>query len=295
MLEKILLRWQKYNKIIKIFVTVILLIILFYKIDIKKSLILFREINFLILIPLLLYPFGILISSFKWKTALKEEKLSLFFLSKIYWISNFFSNFLPSTIAGDSYKIIRLKKDINWKRITKSVILDRGSGLITLCLILSLLSPLVYTSTNNLLLAFFPLGILLGITLFLLIFRIIQSSLTKKIYCLIMAEKKIILQLIILSLGFIFLGSFSLWIYYLMYGYHLSLLTVLLFYSIIQIVNMIPISINGWGIREGGIIYLFGLIGVPSEISLSIALLSRLVMLFQTSVGGLIYLFEKSK
>ena len=118
---KINLLWSKFGKYFKILVTIILLGILILKIDVINSIKLFREINLLILIPLLLYPVGILLSSIKWKIAIKDKKYSLLKLGKIYWISNFFSNFLPSTIGGDTYKIIRLKKEFGYKKTITSI------------------------------------------------------------------------------------------------------------------------------------------------------------------------------
>jgi glycosyltransferase 2 family protein len=78
-----------------------------------------------------------------------------------------------------------------------------------------------------------------------------------------------------------------------MFGYSFGFMTVLSLYSIMQIVSLLPISINGIGVNEALIVFLFGTLGVPAEISLGIAILSRLVMFGQTSIGGLIYGFSK--
>jgi uncharacterized protein (TIRG00374 family) len=99
-----------------------------------------------------------------------------------------------------------------------------------------------------------------------------------------------LLYLIIMSSMFVLLGAFSFWIYFFMFGYNINFLILISIYSIIQIINMIPISINSLGLKEGSMIYFFSLLNIPPEITLSIALISRFVMMIQTSIGGLIYL-----
>lgn len=99
----------------------------------------------------------------------------------------------------------------------------------------------------------------------------------------------------LISFLYIIFGAFSLWTYYFMYGYNLNFFNVLVLYCLIQFVGMIPISVNGWGLREGTMAYSFSLLGVPSEISLSIGILSRIAMFVITSLGGVLYLVEKKK
>ena len=65
----------------------------------------------------------------------------------------------------------------------------------------------------------------------------------------------------------------------------------LVFIPMISIVLMLPVSIGGLGVREGGYIYLFSLIGVGQEAALSISLASFVMHLLLAVLGGTIYLF----
>ena len=285
-----------YKPILKLVVSVTLLGFLFYKIDFFEALKLINKVNYLILIPILLYIPALLISTVKWRIALKnEEKFSSLF--KTYWISNFFSNFLPSTIGGDSYKVIKLRKKFGTQKVLNSVILDRASGLLGLILLSSICSFFVYNITSNIYLLVIPNLLLLFAIIGLFIAKSINFKYEKlEAYRinLITNSNRIFLKLLFLSLIFISFGAISLWTYFFMFGYSINFLIILSFYCIIQIVSMIPISLNSIGLTEVSIVYFFTFIGVPAEVSLSVALLSRLIMLFQTSIGGLIYLFYQT-
>jgi glycosyltransferase 2 family protein len=282
--------WSNYSKYIRITGTGFLLIILFLKVDAKEAIRLFSEVNVLVLIPLFLYPIGIWLSSLKWKIALGNKSYSLIKLCRIYWISNFFSNFLPSTVGGDSYKLVKLKGEFGYRKTIYSIFLDRGTGLFTILLILTFSSIFTYNLTENPYLSFIPALIIVGyFTLNLLKPKYLQD-----VMAVINGNREVNLKLILISFPFIALGAISLWTYYFMYGYNLDIFTVLIFYCLVQLIAMIPISINGWGLNEGSLVYLFSLLGVPIAVSLSIAILSRIAMFFVTWLGGISYLFGRT-
>lgn len=67
---------------------------------------------------------------------------------KLYWLSMFYNIFLPGSISGDAYKIIRLTKQfqISYKKTAAAVLLDRFSGLFALLLLLSFIWTYVFKS-----------------------------------------------------------------------------------------------------------------------------------------------------
>jgi glycosyltransferase 2 family protein len=58
---------------------------------------------------------------------------------RLYWLGMFYNLFLPGSISGDAYKVIRLTQlyGIPYKRTTAAVVLDRFSGLLALGLLLA--------------------------------------------------------------------------------------------------------------------------------------------------------------
>jgi hypothetical protein len=57
---------------------------------------------------------------------------------------------------------------------------------------------------------------------------------------------------------------------------------------------MVPVSVNGLGVREALYILLFGQIGVPAEVAVSLALLYLGVTFVASLPGGLVYALQKS-
>jgi hypothetical protein len=284
---------KKFKFILKLIVTIVLFIFLFNKVDLNKTLFFLKDINFLIIIPVLLYPVGIFISTLKWKKILNSNlDVSFWNLYKIYWISNFFSNFLPSTIGGDSYKLVRLKQ-IGTKNIFISILLDRGSGVFSTLL-------LIFIGSFFFDILPFSKSFLLLVLLFLLLFLLSLKFLNKiplvlKYYEIIIKNKKIIFQLVLLSILFLFLGGFSFWIFFYMFDFNLNFFHLFLIYLLIQIISMVPVSLNGWGLREVSFVSLVSFLGVAPEIALAIALVSRFASLITSGFGGLLFLFEKNK
>ncbi len=56
---------------------------------------------------------------------------------------------------------------------------------------------------------------------------------------------------------------------------------------VISLVAALPISIGGWGVREGAYVYGLGLLGVPLEISFLISVQVGLVSMLTTMLGGI--------
>ncbi|CAN5649253.1 lysylphosphatidylglycerol synthase transmembrane domain-containing protein [soil metagenome] len=69
---------------------------------------------------------------------------------KLYWLGLFYNLFLPGSITGDAYKVIRLTKLFNvpYKKTTSAVLFDRLTGLLGLSFVLAFYGLLVLD--NNL-------------------------------------------------------------------------------------------------------------------------------------------------
>ncbi len=76
---------------------------------------------------------------------------------------------------------------------------------------------------------------------------------------------------------------------------NISIIIFLLFIPIISILQIIPITFNGVGVREASAIFLFGSIGIKPEVMLIISLLYSGLSILVSSLGGLVYLFYKKE
>lgn len=77
------------------------------------------------------------------------------------------------------------------------------------------------------------------------------------------------------------------------FGIDLPIFIHFAFVPLILILSIIPVSISGFGIREGFFVYFYSLVGVESHISLMVSLLYySLMMLIPAAIGMVLYLIQ---
>ena len=76
---------------------------------------------------------------------------------------------------------------------------------------------------------------------------------------------------------------------------HLSPVWFLIFVPVITLISMIPISLNGMGLREYAFMSLFGAIGVARESCIALGLLSSIVIILSSIPGGIVYIFLRNR
>ncbi|MCL2878514.1 MAG: flippase-like domain-containing protein, partial [Acidobacteria bacterium] len=102
-----------------------------------------------------------------------------------------------------------------------------------------------------------------------------------------------------MSLGISFvnqiLGCTAAWIIALSLDIKISPVYFLIFVPIITLISMIPISLNGMGLREYSFMSLFGAIGVAGESCIALGLLYSFMVILSSLPGGVVYIFFRSK
>jgi hypothetical protein len=71
-----------------------------------------------------------------------------------------------------------------------------------------------------------------------------------------------------------------------------SLVYFFVFVPLITVVAMLPVSVAGLGVREGGVVYFFALAGVDAATSLSMSLVWFSLTVLVSSLGGLAILLN---
>ena len=74
--------------------------------------------------------------------------------------------------------------------------------------------------------------------------------------------------------------------------YDLPFIAVAVFVPLISLGGMIPVSVNGLGVREALYILLFGRIGASTELSVTLALLYLAVTFVASLPGGVLYALQ---
>jgi len=264
----------------------------------KKANLLFYSFVFII------FTIGIILSAFKWNFILNSLKIKINFKTAfLIYLKGFFLNFfLPTSIGGDSLKIILIKKinkNYSAKSAFISVFFDRFSGLIAL-LFLLLISTIFIEENIIFQVKFFLilsiifvflmiLILLLRKKIFFLLRRFIKVKKAQKIiykfdklFDNLFKEKHIILKILIISLLFHTMGIFAHYLLFISIGINIKIIFVYMMLSLSRIIDSFPISFGGIGVRESFLIYFSGIIGINSSYILAYSLLSYTLPVFMS-------------
>lgn len=71
------------------------------------------------------------------------------------------------------------------------------------------------------------------------------------------------------------------------FGIHMA------FYPVISTIALLPVTIGGFGLREGGFAYFYPLVGVPPEVAIAVSVLNYMVLiLLPVPLGALLWLLD---
>jgi hypothetical protein len=76
-------------------------------------------------------------------------------------------------------------------------------------------------------------------------------------------------------------------------GLSVPVAALAVFVPLISLAGMLPVSVNGLGIREALYLLLFGRIGVPADAAVTMALLYFAVTLAASLPGGIVYALQR--
>jgi uncharacterized protein (TIRG00374 family) len=303
------MRKDRLLNLLKICFSLALLALLLRQIGWQQTLETLRGAKFPYLaVAFVLYLVGIVVRAYRWQVLLNALKMDipLAKLTALYFVGTFFSNFLPTGIGGDVVRVYELSKQS--KRPIESVgtvLLDRGTGLLVLFLIA--LAALVFSyqviapnvAAAILLLC---LGSWAGLGLVLKRDWLERWGLLR-----IMAKIKQIRELYesvhacglraiggALAISFVF-NVLLIAVNYLItlsLGVNIPLWYFFLFIPLISFLLVLPISLSGLGVREGGYVYLFAQAGVSAPLALAMSLLFYALNVVTGLIGGVLYALE---
>lgn len=241
-----------------------------------------------------------LLSAFKWRTLLVADGVSLkyLYLLKTYMISHFVSLFLPTSFGGDIYRVMAVRKAaMSTAKTTSSVLFDRLTGLFAL-LSLACVGYLTYPGLplKWLVAAGYVGGLLifwLGASGWILSrIRPAQSGVLQELHKILESfytySKNRRCLLIALAVSFAFQLNIVLInkVYSLAFGLEVPFMVLLTIIPLVYLTEMIPLSINGLGFREGAFVFFYQLIGHSSEAGFGVALLVLTLRYTMGLIGG---------
>ncbi|OGA47600.1 MAG: hypothetical protein A3G25_13490 [Betaproteobacteria bacterium RIFCSPLOWO2_12_FULL_63_13] len=226
------------------------------------------------------------------------------------FVGAFFSQTFVSFIGGDAMRVWRLvTARVPVSIAFKAILLDRVAGFVGLIVVIVFGLPLLFriitaTAMRFGVLAAVAIG-LLGTVTFLLMDRLPVFLRRWRMFrvagdvCALarsisgrgseigyLVGVSVVIQ--VTNAGAIFLIASGL-------GVDAHFLDLLVLVPLVLLFAMLPISIAGWGVREGAMVVALGLVGVSAEHSVAISVCFGLSLILVGLPGGLIWLCVRSK
>lgn len=263
-------------------------------------------------VPCFLYFHALYLSGWRWKLVLNSlgESVPLRSLLGSLWIGMFFVNFMPSTIGSDLYRVYdQGKTAANFSLSGISVLIDRLIGLTGLFVLGSIASVLFYplfdaigllwiscllipVSLTLIIANFYPLILCRFVPNFIQHAKLFQQFL---LWANHQGENRLgIIKALILSIVLHFQSAVAGFCILYALRLDISFQHTIPLLLVINILSVVPVSINSWGVREGAFVYLLGFLGVSNTDALAAALLGRVLMLFFSMGGALLYLRQSA-
>ena len=302
--------------VLKILVSTVLLVVLFRRADVPTILQRFRAMDPVWTIAALTtYAVMLAVSAWRWRLLLRIQTIdvSLGTLTRSFLVATFFNNFLPSNIGGDVVRVADTAPFAGSKTVaTTVVLLDRVIGLIALLVLAAGASALAWKLGLRLdgmqyvwlALVVFTGGLVLCLRnpeKLLHTIRVVlagrMSAVQTRLQNLANAISRFAQQPRALwnAFGGALLVQMLLVLFYICTAHSLSVPFPLLAASVIVpislAVQMVPVSINGFGVREAVFTFFFTGLGMNVSSALTLSLGSAgLIMLFSLSGGALFVL-----
>lgn len=255
---------------------------------------------------------GVALSAKKWQLLLtaKRERVPFLQAWKYYYIGTFFNVFLPTSVGGDAVKAHVFSKQLQRREESyASVIMDRLTGLVAVVAIGSgaLLAGwhLIDATARLLALPILVLPLALLVILFFTdwIDRLLQLRFLHRfsrarcfiheVYTALRAyasRPRALLPVMAISLCYHLLLVLVNVTLSRALGLDMAVSYFFVFIPVAEILVFLPVTVQGFGVREGTYVTLFSSVGVGSAAAFSLGFSDQLVKLVGNLVGGLVYL-----
>lgn len=302
---------------LKTTVSVVLLGVLFSRADTSSMLDQFRQMNLAWTAAALgMYGAMLVVSAWRWRLLLRIQEVRVGFgrLTQSFLVATFFNNFLPSNIGGDVVRVADTASDAGSKTLaTTVVLLDRVIGLVALLAVAAAASALAFYAGVRLQGMQYVWGALVLIVVALLVGlrhpgaigrgveragRGRAQGIQRRVQSLLLAMERfgdrpgglwsafagaVVVQALLVLFYICAARSLSI---------PLPWLAASIIVPVSLAVQMVPVSINGFGVREAVFAFFFASLGLDVGSALTLSLGSAaLIMLFSLS-GGAVFLLR---
>ncbi len=267
----------------------------------------------LLALSLVIFSVQIVIGGFRWGTVLDSlgtevrRRLTI----HLFYIGGFFNQALPGGSGGDAVRMyLSYRHGFSFRNAVNSVIIERIAAVLSLVVLVDVIQFFFirHLSSEMKYVTYFGTTVVTLLAIFCFIFLIQLERLSEKfkksrfvrglgnlgadtrrvffsvqrlwrpVMWGLLGHLNISLAVFILTIGM---------------GLDVTLFDCVVLIPPVLLILTLPISIGGWGIREGAMIWAFALIGVTNEEALVLSVLFGLSTLAITLPGGLIWLMTR--
>jgi glycosyltransferase 2 family protein len=268
-----------------------------------------------ILLSTVFFVMSLLAAAYRWQyvIAIQKRKIKYSAALREYMIGSFFNNFLPGSIGGDVSRIVGAAKETGSKEVAlSSVFVERLIGLISL-IVIGLIGLMFLDISSEKGFIYISVILLSGLclALFIMINRtantaaanLIGEYLPQKISEVIVSYLKdfsgysesVYKLFVVFTISFafkIFDGFFIFFIFKSM-GVNLTYAHAVALFSIINVIKMIPLSLNGLGLSAISWVLILKNFGIEESTAASIDFLTVTVSIIISGYGGILYFLAR--
>jgi len=242
----------------------------------------------------------------RWSAIAGSSLLPVGMAVRLSFIGSFFGQVLPSTVGGDAARIVLLARHgAGWGKAAQSVLADRVVGLVMLAIIVLGCILMTFARVSDPLARLALLGVaaaaLAGAAVFFLLRFYPFSLLTRLPYGHHLAEASSLAENVlrvprtativtICSLAGQLAAIGIAWCCARSVAAPVPFFDLLALVPPVLLIATLPVSIAGWGLREGTMATAFTLAGLSGQDGVLISLLFGLVYVVTGCVGGLIWI-----
>jgi uncharacterized protein (TIRG00374 family) len=310
--------WKKWLALtLKILVSGFLIVFLIQQVDIaaakERAL---KVAPDMLALTVFLFAVQVFLGNLRWRVVLHaiiDLRLSFWRTLRILYIGFFFNQALPSSVGGDAVRMaLAHRAGMPLGQAIGGVFLERVANILALVMVVVGATPFfvphipadqqmwVWAGSITAFIASL-LGIVFLISLKKLPEKLHKWRFVRGLIGLAGDTKRVFLiprhalrALFWSIVGFL---NITFAVFILAKGLQLSITFVdcLVIVPVVLLLTTLPISIAGWGIREGAMVAGLGLIGIPSEGALVLSLLLGFVSLAVCLPGGIVWMMSSEK
>jgi glycosyltransferase 2 family protein len=251
------------------------------------------------------------IAGWRWHMVLRVggAEVSPWLLQNLVWVGQFINQVTPTVLIGDALRSWYLTRaNVSTRQALSSVVLDRAVGLVGLLTLILLLSPLMLWQLGGG--AGWPIigtaaaGLAAGALGFIGCKLLLQTrclsrwprveAIAKDAWesaAKVSRSPLIVMSAVVTNA----IASIAAYLVAMSLGIGLSIVTALTLIPVALFAVLVPISVAGWGVREGVLVFLLGLVGIPGSQGLSLSIGYGIITVIAALPGGLIWLMWRGQ